>query len=127
MAKKRSVKQRRKGKTRRSNSQKRGHFRQILMKVKKLKSPQRLQALRLANSKFIREFCSHVRKLRHAKLSQTKMKKLKRHSKILRKLANNKSSIKVKRQILSQKGSGFIFPLLASLIPSVIGSIVGRR
>ncbi|MEL7306375.1 MAG: hypothetical protein AAGK05_00125 [Pseudomonadota bacterium] len=120
------AKQRRSTKQRRTSSNKKAHFKCILLKLRKLKSPQRLQALRLANSSFIREFCSHVKKLRYAKLSPGITKKLKRHNRILRKLIHKKSSVSVKRKILSQRGGGFFLPLLAAIIPSIAGSIAGK-
>lgn len=122
----RARKQRRSTNQRRTGSSKKAHFKRILLKLRKLKGPQRLQALRLANNSFIHEFCSHVKKLRHAKLSPAMSKKLKQHNKILRKLIHQKSSINVKRKILSQRGGGFFLPLLAAIIPSIAGSIAGK-
>lgn len=101
------------------------HFKNILTKLKKLKGAQRVQALQLANSAFLREFCSHVKKLRHVKLSPSTAKKLKRHSKILRKLIHKNSSINVKRKILTQRGGGILLPLIGALIPTIAAGLFG--
>ena len=107
----------------RTASKRCANFKAILLKLKKLKRPHQVQALRLANGNFIRKFCSHVQKLRHAKLSPTVLKNVKRHNKILRKLIHKKSSINDKRKILTQHGGGFFIPLLAAVAGSIASSI----
>jgi len=121
MAKRRAQ---RKSKTRRRRANKHGSkFSTTLLRLKKLKAPQRHEAMKIANDKFIRDFTTHIKKLRQAKgIRPSLQKKLKRHSKALRMLTNKKTSIKMKRNILSQRG-GFL-PLLLAALPA-IGSIVG--
>ena len=79
----------------------------------------------MANNTFIRQFCTRVRKLKHAKLTPKLEGKLRRHKAKLRMLSNGKTAIKRKRAVLSQRG-GFL-PLLMAAIPaiaSVVGSLV---
>ena len=98
-------------------------FNSTLLRLKKLSPSQRRQAMEIANDKFIRDFTKEVKNLRRADgLRPTLKQKLRRHSKALRKLANNKTSIKAKRRMLSQRG-GFL-PLLLAALPA-IGSIAG--
>lgn len=126
--KKRMRKQRRHvAKKRTSVNRKHAHFKIVLLKLKKLKAPQRVKALRMSNATFIRELCQHVRKLRHARLSPAFAKKLKRHSKVLRKLIHKKSSINVKRKLLTQRGGGILLPLIGALIPSIAAGLFGRN
>lgn len=120
MAKKRSKRCRKK----KCNSK----FSTILCRLKKLNPTQRHQAIEIANDKFIRDFTTQVKKLRCARgLRPSLQKKLKRHGKALRKLTNKKTSIKMKRKMLSQRG-GFLPLILAALpaIGSIIGGIVSR-
>ena len=119
----RKMQRKRTTKRRHSTSKKCANFKAILLKLKKLKRPQQVQALRLANGSFIRKFCSHVQKLRHIKLSPAVLKNVKRHKKILRKLIHKKSSINVKRKILTQRGGGFFLPILAAVAGSIASSI----
>ena len=106
----------------RKRKQRGGKFNATLSRIRKLSPTQRRQAMTIANDKFIRQFLSNVKKLRKAKLHPSMTKKLKRHSRALRKLVSKKTSLKAKRKVLSQQG-GFL-PLLLAALPAV-GSIVG--
>lgn len=99
-----------------------GKFNATLSRLRKLSPTQRRQAMTIANDKFIRQLLSNVKKLRNANLHPSMSKKLKRHSTTLRKLVNDRTSLKAKRKVLSQRG-GFL-PLLLAALPAV-GSIVG--
>ena len=113
------IRTKRRRKTKRHDSK----FSTTLLRLKRLNASQRHQAMKIANNKFIRDFTTEVKKLRQVKgLRPSLQKKLKRHSKALRKLTNKKTSIKMKRKILSQRG-GFL-PLILAALPA-IGSIVG--
>lgn len=104
-------------------SKRKDKFIDLVRRLRKLKGPQRQQAMKVANDKFIRDFSARVKKLRKAKgLQPSLRKKLKRHSKALRKLTNVKTAIKTKRKMLTQRG-GFL-PLLLAALPAV-GSIIG--
>lgn len=84
------------------------------------------QAMRMANDAFIRKFCSHVKKLRHANVHPAQVKVLSANRAALRKLANSKVSLKSKRKMLSQRG-GFVsalIPLIASIAGPAIKGIV---
>lgn len=113
--------------TKRSRTRKRDNrvrkFGVTLARLKKLKAAQRRQAIQIANDKFIRDFIAQIKKLRNAKsLRATLKKRLRRHTKKLRKITNNKTSLKEKRKLLAQRG-GFL-PLLLAALPA-LGSIVG--
>ena len=98
-------------------------FRNALLRLKKLKPHHQSEAMKMANNGFVREMCSHVKKLRHAKIEGNRSSALKRHATKLRSLANSKIAISKKRKILSQRG-GFL-PLLIPAITSVLGSLAG--
>lgn len=62
-------------------------------------------------------------------LSPSQFQKLKRHKKLIRLLADRKTTVKRKRNALQQTG-GFLLPLLSAAIPIVgelIGGLVRRR
>jgi len=98
-------------------------FSTVFKRLQRLKPSQRRQAIEIANDKFIRDFAAHVKKLRTAKsLKPGLQKKLKKHCVALRKLTNKKTTIKMKRKLLSQRGG--MLPLLLAALPA-IGSIIG--
>lgn len=71
--------------------------------------------------------CAHNTLRGNVNLSDAQIKRLKRHRKELEILANKKSSIKRKKNVL-QRG-GFLPVLLASILPAlsgVIGNIIGK-
>lgn len=95
------------------------------MRLKGLKSHHQCQAMKMANDAFIRQMCTHVKKLRYKKLNGNQMKTLKRHRTKLQTLVNPQVSISKKRQLLSQRG-GFISmlaPLLLNAVPAAIQGI----
>lgn len=57
-------------------------------------------------------------------LSTSQYKKLKRQKKIIRLLADHKTSLKRKHQVLKKQTGGFIFPLLSAAVP-LIGNLLG--
>jgi hypothetical protein len=59
------------------------------------------------------------------KLTIDEKNKLKKYKNRLRALVNPKISFKCKRKLLVQKG-GFIVPLFASVLSSVIGSLINN-
>ena len=104
-------------------------FSKAIFNLKTLKAKDRRNAMSMANNRFIRQFCTEVKKLRNKKLSPKTFKNLKRHSKQIRKLIHSKTNMKSKRKMLSQRG-GFLPFLLAALAPAVgslVGSIFKRR
>ena len=98
-------------------------FQRVLLRFKKLKAKQRRQVIEAANAKFIRDIIAEVKKLRRStNIRPILRRKLKQHAKVLRKLTNKNTSLKVQRNVLSQRG-GFL-PLLLAALPA-IGSIAG--
>ena len=98
-------------------------FQRVLLRFKKLKAKQRRQVIEAANAKFIRDIIAEVKKLRRStNIRPILRRKLKQHAKVLRKLTNKNTSLKVQRDVLSQRG-GFL-PLLLAALPA-IGSIAG--
>ena len=71
----------------------------------------------MANNGFIRQMCTHIKKLRYKKLKGKQVEVLKRHPHKLRTVSLNK-----KRQLLSQR-SGFL-PVIAPLLMSVAKPII---
>ena len=96
-------------------------FLTALNRLKKLKKHERRQAMSMANDSFIRQFCSKVKSLKHAKVSAKTQKALRRHKKKLQKLMNTRTSISQKRAILSQRGGGKIdvFDVILAALPFV--------
>ena len=94
-----------------------------LRRLSSLQPSQRVQAMKSANDKFIRQFCNSVKKLRHQPVSSKTLKQLRRQSLKLRKLVSAKTSINTKRRMLSQRG-GFLPMLLAPIISALAGTII---
>ena len=115
---KRRVSRKRGRKTNKSSTK----FQTALMRLRKLKPHHQCEAMKMANNGFIRQMCTHIKKLRHKKLSKKQTKGLKRHAAKLRTLANSNVSINKKRRILSQRG-GFL-SMLAPLLVNAIGPVV---
>ena len=91
-----------------------------LKRLKKLKKHERYQAMSMANDSFIRQFCSQVRKLKHAKLSPKSRKALQKHKKKLQKLVRKRATVKQQRAMLTQRGGKVnVLDLLLSTIPFV--------
>ena len=112
--------------SRRSRSRrKKGSFIQSLLRLKKLKSQDRSQAISMANDRFIRQLCHHVKKLKSAKLSPKAKKSLQKHRKSLRSLISNRTSMSKRRKILSQRGGGILSGILSTLkyVP-LVGSVL---
>ena len=96
-------------------------FVNALRRLSKLRPTQRVEAMKLANNKFIQQFCSNVKKLRHAGVSSAHQKRMRRQSKNIRKLISAKTSYNMKRKMLTQRG-GFLLPLL---LPPLLSAGVG--
>ena len=107
----------------RGGKQNKKSFANALRKLSALTPSQRVAAMKLANDKFIRQFCQHVKSLRYKPLSSKHRNQLRRQSKELRKMLSAKTSIKSKRKMLTQRG-GILPLLLAPLISTLAGSII---
>ena len=105
-------------KAKRSNTK----FRSALLQLKRLKPHHQCEAMKMANNGFIRQMCTHVKKLRRTKLNGKQIQSLKRHRNKLRALANANVSLTRKRKLLSQR-SGFL-PLLIPLLGSIVGPTI---
>ena len=103
------------------------HFATAVYRLKKLPKRRQAQAIGMANDKFIRQLCSRVKALRHAKLSKNTAASFRRHGKQLRSLTNSRVSVKRKRKILTQRGGGIIAPIIATLAGSLLSGLFGRR
>jgi len=120
MTRKRKTSKRR----RRKKAQKKSvsKFTSALRRLKKLNAAQQSQAIKMANNAFIRQFCNQVRKLKHTKLSAKVRVKFRKHRKNIRKLLHKSTSMDSRRNMLSQKGGGFLKNLLTSI--PIVGDIV---
>lgn len=124
MKKQRASRQIKKKRGKRPRQAKGKKFFLALNRLKRLKSGQQREALQHANDAFIRQMCTQVKKLRHTTLPLALAKRMQRQKKILNKFVLPKTSTRVKRKILTQRG-GAILPLLLTALPA-IGSMVGN-
>ena len=97
-------------------------FRTALIRLKKLKPHHQCMAMKMANNGFIRQMCTHIKKLRYKKLKGKQAKAVKRHAQKLKTLADSKVSLRAKRRLLSQRG-GFL-SMIAPVLMSAIGPAI---
>ncbi|MEL7181509.1 MAG: hypothetical protein AAFN63_16920 [Pseudomonadota bacterium] len=116
---------RRKKKSVKRRGGKRGNnaFKNALQKLSSLHPSQRTQAMKMANTKFVRQFCQKVKSLRTARISPAVQSKLRRKSKVLRKLIAKKTSLRKKQDMLSQRGGGLLGILVPALISAITASL----
>ena len=100
-------------------------FVNALKKLVNLHPSQRVQAMKVANDSFIRQFCQKVNLLRSKRLTPTAQKRVRAHSKSLRSLVAKNVSIGTKRKNLTQRG-GFLFTLVAPLL-GILGKMAVRH
>ena len=103
------------------------NFAIALQKLRRMKQVHRINALRMANNTFIRQFANHVHRLKHARLSPKLRARVQKQRNNLRHFVSKKTSVSSKRKMLTQRG-GFL-PLLMAALPalgSIIGGIVSR-
>ena len=112
---------------RRSTNRKNAKFSKAIMALRKMKSSDRYNAIRFANDKFIRDLCSKINKVRRMKLSPQQQAIVKKYRSKLKVLCNRRTSIKKKRQTLSQKGGilPLVLPLIKPLIVPAIAKALG--
>lgn len=112
---------------RQSTNRKNAKFSKAIMALRKMKSSDRYNAIRFANDNFIRDLCSKINKLRRMKLSPQQQAIVKKYRSKLKVLCNRRTSIKKKRQTLSQKGGilPLVLPLLKPLIVPAIAKALG--
>lgn len=104
-------------------------FQKALIQLKRLPKSKLPQAMRMANNSFIRQFCSRINRLKHAKVNANRSKVLRSNKTKLRKLVSKRTSIQSKRKLLSQRG-GFLpllLPLIASVAVPLVKGILKRR
>ena len=102
----------------------RSKFVKALIRLRKLPLAEQRRQLQLANGRFIKDCCAATRKARYAKVSPSLRKRLKRHRKALHTFVNPRTSLRKKKQVLTQRGGilPFLIPLLVAGI-SATGSI----
>ena len=112
---------------RQSTNRKNAKFSKAIMALRKMKSSDRYNAIRFANDNFIRDLCSNINKLRRMKLSPQQQAIVKKYRSKLKVLCNRRTSIKKKRQTLSQKGGilPLVLPLIKPLIVPAIAKALG--
>ena len=101
-------------------------FKSAIRQMRLLKPPQQLQAMKVANDKFIKHMCREVRKLKHKQLSKPLQVRMQKNAKKIRKLISPRTSMRVKRRLVTQRG-GFLPLVLGALAGNVLGSLFGRR
>ena len=93
--------------------------------LKNMKSADRSKAIRQANDKFIKDFCSIIKGLRYKKLTSSQMHTVRKYKKSLSRLVNSQIDMSEKRQTLSQKG-GFLGAVLGSLVIPALAGLLTR-
>lgn len=100
----------------------------ILQALCHLNKEQRVAVLRRADTSLIRCICECALNILQGnipvKLSQKN--KLKRYKKVLRTLATPKKSINKKKNLIVQKGGGFLPLLLAPILGTLISNVISR-
>ena len=69
------------------------------------------------------EICLNILK-KNVPLKPATLNSLKRHKHIIKKLSDKKITLKRKKIILNQRGSGFILPLLFSVITPLLSKLI---
>ena len=103
-------------------------FQNALLHLKRLPKRKQQQAISIANNKFINQLCSHVKRLKYAKLNARQQKLVRKQRSNLQTLVNKRTSIQRKRQLLSQRGGflPFLIPLIASVVAPALGAVIGK-
>ena len=97
---------------------------QALKKLVRMKATPRRHALAHSNDVFIRQLSSAVKSVRKKQLPANVRRRLLKHRKVLRALANPHKSLGSKRKLTSQQKGGFFGSMLASLAAPIVGSLV---
>ena len=97
----------------------------ILRTIQKARPDLRRSLLKLADQDVIRCIveCADNTLKGHVQLTQQQKKNLTRHKKTLRRLAKRGERWRVKRKLIVQSG-GFLLPLLAPLLGTVIANLL---
>ena len=96
------------------------HFHSLPTSIKK----SILKNLDLKTIHLICELCLNILKKR-IPLNTTTLKQIRRHKTAIKKLSDNTVSLRRKKHILNQRGSGFFLPLLFSAITPLISRLIG--
>ena len=103
-------------------------FKQAIKKLVKLNKATQRQLVKHSGNQFIRDFGMAIAKIRNKAdlFTKKQIQQLRRYKRKLRILANSRSSLQKKRQILNQKGgiAPFLIPIIAAAIGSA-GSVAG--
>jgi len=98
----------------------------ILKKLAKVSPARRKKILAEADDELLCCLCECALNTlkNNVALTNTQFKKLGRHKKILRLLANKRISIKSKRKKILKQAGGFLLPLLVPILTSVLSILV---
>lgn len=98
----------------------------VLRALRHLKKQQRSKILRGAHKELIKCICEIVLNLLHGNIDVTteQKNKLKRHRQLLRQIGAKTGSWSKKKKIIVQSGGGFLIPLLAPIIGSLLASFI---
>ena len=102
----------RKNNRKKSRRNKLSKFFNALQRLKKLNAKDQHEAISMANNTFIRQFCKQLKKLKHAKITPTGKKALRKHKTRLRQLLKPNIGFSKRRRILTQGGGGFLKTIL---------------
>lgn len=98
------------------------NFANALRRLKKLNARDQHQAIGMANNTFIRQLCTQLKKLKHAKLTPKSKKELRKHKKRLRQLLSPRIGMSKRRRLLTQGGGGFLKAILRQI--PVLGTVI---
>lgn len=98
----------------------------ILRTIQKARPDLRKSLIKLADEQLIRCLCECASNTLKGNVNLTSIekRKLARHKRILRRIAKKGESWKTKRNVIVQSGGGFLIPLLATILGTVIPSLI---
>ena len=96
----------------------------VLRQVQCMRPVERRKFLKTCGSDFVHCICECVHNLLkgNVPLTPCQFKKLSRRKRVLRELANKKTSVAKRRKIIQKGGFAFLLPAIAAIVSSFLGS-----
>ena len=104
-------------------------FRKALEALNRMNGRYKCRALNSASNQFIRDLSKTVNQVRYISPNQITplmRKRIYKHRKAMRVLADRKSSVKRKKRLLTQKG-GFYGKIIGALLGGILPNIFGGK
>lgn len=98
----------------------------ILNTICHTKGKTRRELLKILDNKTIKAICDCSLNIVRGtlKITPEEKEKLRKHEKSLLKLIDKRIPIKQKKELIQQKGGGFLLPLLAPVLASVLANVL---